>query len=170
MANKAYACVRTDNMSGTTLGKNLVSIRYKADGVEAPIENGNLVVVGALMEGERELREGTTPAADSALRNIALIASEEVDKTKTRDTLSGFRNEAGADCRGYRLVAGDFFAVTKEAFDADAELTVGKTIFELQASTKMRAVDTATGGSTKVGALYAIEQEGATTWYVVEVA
>lgn len=28
---KTYACVRTDNMSGTVEGKNLVSLKYNGD-------------------------------------------------------------------------------------------------------------------------------------------
>ena len=85
-----YACVRTDNMSGTVLGKNLVSAKFDSE-----IENGNIVVIGGLLEGEREVREATTPAADSELRNLALVASEEVVKEKGKNTLAEFRTEEG---------------------------------------------------------------------------
>lgn len=153
-----YACVRTDNMSGTVLGKNLVSAKFDGE-----IENGNIVVIGGLLEGEREVREATTPAADSELRNLALVASEEVVKEKGKNTLAEFRNEEGDIIRCYRLVSGDIFSVTAEALTGTAEVD---SIVEAQASTKMKVVATATEGSTVIGKVIAIEGE----WIVIEVA
>ena len=50
----AYACVRTDNMSGTTIGKDLVSLKYfDGEDKEAAIENGSVVLVGAYLDGQR---------------------------------------------------------------------------------------------------------------------
>lgn len=161
----AYAAVRTDNMSGTVNGSDLVSVKFYNGTTETAIENGNVVLVGDFMDGEREVRKATAPAADSPLSKVALIASEEVVKTKTYNTIADFRNEAGDICRGYRLVQGNIFSVTKEAFSNDAGLDVGS-IVELVAGTKLSAVATATSGSTTVGKIVLIEGE----WYVIEVA
>lgn len=152
-----YACVRTDNMSGTTLGKNLVSAKY-----EGAIENGNIVVIGDLLEGEREVRKATTPAVNSALRNLALVATPEVVKEKAYHTLAEFKNEDGDIIRAYRLISGDMFSVTAEALDGTAE--VGSVV-EAQASTKMKVVAEATEGSTVIGKVIALEGE----WIVIEV-
>lgn len=153
-----YACVRTDNMSGTTLGKNLVSVKFDGE-----IENGNIVVIGNLVSGEREVRTATTPAVNSALRDLALIAAPEVVKDKKYNSLAEFINQKGDIVRAYRLVSGDIFSVTAEALTGTA--AVGSVI-EAQASTKMKAVETLTQGSTKIGTVIAIEGE----WIVIEVA
>ncbi len=153
-----YACVRTDNMSGTTLGKNLVSVKFDGE-----IENGNIVVIGSLVSGEREVRTATTPAVNSALRDLALIAAPEVVKDKKYNSLAEFINQKGDIVRAYRLVSGDIFSVTAEALTGTA--AVGSVI-EAQASTKMKAVETLTQGSTKIGTVIAIEGE----WIVIEVA
>jgi len=159
----AYACVRTDNMSGTTLGKDTVSVKYYVSTTPTAIENGNVVLVGDLMTGEREVRKATAPAANSPLGSIALIASEEVVKDKDVAFLNEFRNEAGEIARGYRLASHDVFAVTADALAGTAE--VGSVI-ELQAGTKLKAVAELTSGSTKVGTCIALEGE----WIVIEVA
>lgn len=161
----AYACVRTDNMSGTVNGKDLVSLKFMVGENEAPVENGNIVLVGDHLEGEREVRKATAPAANSDVYKCALVASEEVVKTKSRNTLDEFRNEAGDIARGYRLVANDTFSVTAAAF-ADAEgIEVGHTV-ELTDGTKLSAVAAATAGASVVGKVVLIENE----WYVIEVA
>lgn len=159
----AYAKVRTDNLTGTVFGGDLVSVKYQPAGTDTEIENGNLVKVGALIAGEREVRVGTTPAASDTLADIALVASPEVDKTVPYNTLGDFINKAGDVIRGYRLVRG-FYSVTKEALDAAAEIAVGD-IVELQAGTKAKVVKSATASSTKIGTVYAIEGE----WIVVKI-
>lgn len=160
-----YACVRTDNMSGTVNGKDLVSLKFMVSETEAPVENGNVVLVGDYLEGEREVRKATAPSKNADVYKCALVASEEVVKSKSRNTLAEFRNEAGDIARGYRLVANDTFSVTAEAFADGAALEVGATV-ELTDSTKLSAVAEATGAASVVGKIVLIENE----WYVIEVA
>lgn len=161
----AYACVRTDNMSGTVNGQDLVSVKFYNGTDVAPIENGNVVLVGDYIEGEREVRKATAPAANSDIYKCALIASEEVVKTKSHNNLDEFRNEAGDISRGYRFTKNSIFSVTKEAFASGASLEKGA-IVELTATTKFNAVKTATASTSKVGTIVLIEGE----WYVIEVA
>ena len=159
-----YACVRTDNMSGTTIGKDLVSLKYfDSNDKEAAIENGSVVLVGAYLDGQREVRKATAVAADSKLSEVALIAHEEVDKTKSNNTLKEYINIAGLNVRGYRLPSKDCFSLTKEAF-AEGSVLEKDSVVELAAGTKFKAVASATG-STVVGKIVAVEGE----WYVVEV-
>ena len=68
-----YAYVRTDNMSGTTVAKDLASAKFYNGSVEADIENGNVVTLGAYLDGERELRKATAPAANTKLRDLYLV-------------------------------------------------------------------------------------------------
>ncbi len=161
---KTYACVRTDNMSGTVEGKNLVSLKYNGD-----IENGSVVKVGDYIDGEREVRSATAPAKDTAIRDIALIASPEVIKDKTYHSIANFINENGAICRGYRLTSGDIFSLTKDGFAGGASLKVGALV-ELNGTAKFNAVDAASGTDeaavTVVGKIVLIEDD----WYVIEVA
>lgn len=161
---KTYACVRTDNMSGTVEGKNLVSLKYNGD-----IENGSVVKVGDYVDGEREVREATAPAKSAALRDLALIATPEVIKDKTYHSIANFINEKGTVCRGYRLTSGDLFSLNKAGFATGASLKKGAFV-ELNGTTKLNAVDAVTGTTpdpvTVVGKIVLIEDE----WYVIEVA
>lgn len=159
----AYAKVRTDNLTGTVFGGDLVSVKYQPSSKDTAIENGNFVKVGALISGEREVHTGSTPAANTALSDIVLIASPEVDKTVSGNTLGEFKNRAGDILRGYKLVRG-YFSVTKEALDA-AAIEVGD-IVELQAGTKGKVVKSLTENSTKIGTVEAIEGE----WIVIKIA
>ena len=158
----AHGIVRTDNLSGTTLGKDLVSIRYQENSVDKEIDNGNVVVVGAFTENP-DVRFGAKPAANSDLSTVALIASEEIDKKDNGALLSEFYNKAGVAARGYRLRSGDQFSVTADALDGAAG--VGK-IVELQASTKLKVVGSLTSGSTKVGTIVATDGG----YFTIEVA
>lgn len=156
----AYAKVRTDNLTGTVFGGDLVSVKYQPSSKDTAIENGNFVKVGALISGEREVHTGSTPAANTALSDIVLIASPTVSS----NTIGEFKNRAGDILRGYKLVRG-YFSVTKEALNAAAAIAVGD-IVELQAGTKGNVVKTLTEGSTKVGTVEAIEGD----WIVIKIA
>lgn len=158
-----YAYVRTDNLSGTTVAKDLASAKFYNGSAEAEIENGNVVTLGGYIDGERELKKATAPTATTKLRDLYLVATPEVVKEKNYYGLGEFINEAGAAIRCYRLTAGDIFSVTEEALDGDAE--VGS-IVEVQASTKLKVVKTATSGSTTVGTVTALEGD----YIVIEVA
>lgn len=161
----AHAMFRSDNMAGTKLGQFLVSLKATAD-----IDNGNVVTIGALFDGEREVRTYATPAATDKIGTIAIIGTEEVDATKKFDTVGDFTNKKGGIMRGYILHSGDEFSITADAFEtADSVTVAAGTIFELQAKTKLKAVATATTSTTTVGKCMAVEQDGATTWYVIRV-
>lgn len=87
-----------------------------------------------------------------------------MDKTKAHNTLKEYINIAGLNVRGYRLSSKDCFSLTKEAFASDSVLAKDSVV-ELAAGTKFKAVASATGDSTTVGKIVAVEGE----WYVVEV-
>lgn len=172
MANVKHAIIRTDLMMGTTVGTYLASLRYMgADGNTATeIDNGNVVAVGNLMEGEREVRVATTPTAKTALKDVAVIAAPEVFYDERKRELEEFTNEAGKTVRGYFLHTGDMFSVTAEALNIASGATpaVGYAV-ELMAGTKLNVAQAATSGSTQVGVIHAIEKAGRYTYYVIRV-
>jgi hypothetical protein len=156
-------------MFGTNVASGLVSVKYLPSGVATAVENGSFVLLGGLDTNQREVFAGATPAVNSALDEVVLIASEEVNKKVKFDTLDQFINEAGAVCRGYRLHKGDIFSITADAFTTAVTPTVGTSILELKADVKGVVVNTPTSGSTKVADLIAIEADGPVTWYVFQV-
>lgn len=167
----AHGIVRTDKMFGTTVATGTASAKYLPGNVATEIDNGCFVVLGDYVTDEREVRVATTPAANSDLGSLALVASEEVVKTKKYDTLGEFTNVAGSVVRTYILHAGDEFSITADAFTKDSSLTptVGTSILEAQAGVKGLMVNSPTASSTKIASLIAIETDGPVTWYVFRV-
>ena len=161
----------TDKMMATDVRSMLESVKYMGAGSTATaIDNGNVVKLdGSLMTGEREIKKGVTPAANDALDAIVLIASPEVMYDERKRNLDEFQNEAGKVCRGYHLHSGDIFSVTKDALDGAATPAVGNVV-ELKAGIKLNVAASATGGSTVVGKIIAVDVVGRYTYYVIQVA
>ena len=177
----SYGVVRTDNMYATDVrGGGLVSIKYivtenagqaNETKTETAIENGCVLKIGDLMDGQREVYEGTAPAKGDALGDLCLIATPELMYDERKHDLDEFINEAGKIARGYRFHHADTFSLTADAFEtALSEIAVGN-IIELQNNkTKMKVVASATASTTTVGKIIAIEQAGKYTYYVICVA
>lgn len=165
----AYGIVRTDNMYGTDVRAALVSIKYMGANGSTPtaIENGSVLKVGALVEGEREVFVGGNVAATDKVEDVVLVASPEVVYDERKKNLEDYINEAGKACRGYHIHSGDIFSVTKEALAGEAAPAVGN-IVELAAGTKFKVVKSATSGSTTIGTIIAIDVVGRHTYYVIK--
>lgn len=163
------AVVRTDKMFGTDNRAGLVSVRYQPGDTMTAIDNGNVVKIGALEEGSREVYKGVTPAADDAIKDIVLIASPEVMYDERKRNLDEFQNAKGAIARGYHLHTNDIFSVTVEALTCAATPEVGDVV-ELDAGTKLKVVASATEGSTVVGSIIDINVVGRYNYYVIQVA
>lgn len=164
----AHGVIRTDLLAGTDVRSELVSVRYQPSDTMTDIDNGNVVLLGDLEEGSRTVFKGDTPAKNSDLNDVALIASPEVIYDEHVHGLDKYYNEAGKISRGYRLHENDIFSVTIDALDAAATPEVGN-IVELQAGTKLKVVSSATASATTVGKIIDINVVGNYTFYVVEV-
>jgi len=166
----AYGVVRTDNMYGTDVRAALVSIKYMGDDGATPteIENGCVLKVGALMDGEREIYIGSAVEAGDSLNDIVLIDSPEVMYDERKRNLDEYINEADKACRGYRFHSGQIFSVTKDAL-VGAETPKEGDIVELAAGTKMSVAESATSGSTTVGVIIAVDIVGRYTYYAIRV-
>lgn len=156
MAN--HVMFRSDAMAGTTLGQYLVSLRATDE-----IDNGMLVAVGALEDGQREVKAMAAIAADTKVGAIAVLGSEEVDKEASFDTVGGFTNKAGTIARGYILHDNGAYAVTAGAFEGNVP-TKGAKVYAKAGSNKHH-----TAGDVEIGICEAIENDGATTWYVIRI-
>lgn len=162
----AHGVIVTENMAGTKLGKYLATVKAATD-----LDNGNLVVLGngyTTADGVF-VREYTTPATTSTIGTIAIVASEEVDKSDNAKPITEFYNKAGALCRVYVLTSGDEFAVTADAFTTSVTPTVGTSILEAAAAVKGSLVNSATS-ATKIADLFNIYTQNGVTFYAFRVA
>lgn len=166
----SYAVVRTDNMAGTDVRGQLVSVKYMGtDGAtETAIENGSVLKLGALVDGEREIYIGGDVEANTALEDVVLVVSVETMYDERKRNLDEFINEAGAICRGYHIHHGDTFSVTADAFSGTGTPAEGN-IVELAAGTKLAFATSATSGSTQVGRIIAVDVVGRYTYYAIKV-
>ena len=154
----SYSVVRTDLMHGTSNAADLVSVKYLPSGTATAIDNGNVVSVTTLVSGQRDVFTAVTPAVNSALSTIALIASPELLVDERLKSLADFRNEAGAIARGYRLRSGDIFSVTSAGItEISGTAPAAGQVVELAAAIKLKLVAGLTSGSTQVGTVIAIE-------------
>jgi len=168
----AYAIVRTDLLTGTDDRAHLTHFKYMKDGELAAIEQGNFVTLKKLYEEDgvipdREVWEAGDMTADTALHDLVLVASVELNDDDSDIDLGTYINVAGHICRGYFLHNRNFFSVTKEALTG-AEPAQGM-IVEAAEGTKLNVVASETG-ATKVGTIVAVEVVGKDTYYVINVA
>ena len=166
-----HGIVRTDKMAGTNVASYCISVRYAPSGTATAIDNGNFAVPAGLVTGEREIYTASTPAANSALDALVLIASEPIDKKKKYNADGDFENAAGATCRAYRLHKGDIFSLSADAFTLGDGVTptVGTSILEAQAGAKGLLVNSGTSGSTKIASLIAKETFDGVALFVFQV-
>ena len=161
----AYAVARTDRLMGTDVNSMLESVKFYDGNNEAAIENGNVVAVGDLLAGEREIKKATAPAGTETLDQIVLIVAPEVNYDDRKQALDEFRTEAGFAARGYHLHHGDIFSVTEEAL-ANASPAVGQAI-KLGTTTKWDNVAAGTSGA--LGKIIAKDVVGRYTYYAIQI-
>lgn len=162
MANK-YTVIRTDNMSGTDQRADLLSVRvYDAGGNAIEAENGAIVKVGSLVEGEREIYNATLATAADALDDCAILAGVETMYDERKKNLDEFINEAGSNVRAYVPRNRNFFSVTAEGF-------VGGTAPAVDAEVGIGANGKIDASGTGLGVCKAIEIAGRYTYYVIQI-
>ncbi len=160
----AYCVIRTDDMSGTKQPADLVSLRfYGADGKPAEVENGTIVKLQGLEDGEREVYKAIAATASDDLNECVVVAGVEVPYDERLKNLDQYINEAGKAVRGYILRSRNKFAITKEGF-------VGGTV----PSAKGTKVGVGTGGKldasgTNFGECCDIEVAGRYTYYTITI-
>lgn len=165
----AHGVIRTDNMLGTVSGTHLVSFKYQPSNTDTAIDNGNIVVIGKLIDSEREIHTASTPTAESPLKDLAVVAGVEVMYDERKKNLDDYYNEAGKTIRGYALSeCKGYFSVTADALDLTAGTPAKGWVVEAMAGTKMKVVETLTAKSTQIGTIEDIEKNGRYTYYVIK--
>lgn len=112
MAN--YGVIRTDLAKATKSGNILSGRFYNGSNAATAIENGNLVKLDSLINGERELWKVVAPGGITA-SDLYVVATPEIiyDETlKSSGALNQFRNEAGANITLVPLEVGDIISVS----------------------------------------------------------
>lgn len=157
------AIVILENVAATKNPALIKSVKYQESSADTAIQNGQVVAIGALASGEREVHLATTPAVTTTYYGLTCTPEVMYDEKKQIDE---FENAAGAISRVVILQKGDVFAVTAEGFDTTP--AVGKLV-ELAAATTLKVVASATSGSTQVGKVIEVETIDGKTFYAVEV-
>lgn len=113
----SYTVFRSDLLGGTTVAADLVSCRvFDSGNNEIAVENGTIVELKGLMDGERELYKATLATSSSKLSDCVVIGTTEVFYDERKKNLDEFINEAGTNCRGYVLRSRNIFSVTSDGF------------------------------------------------------
>ena len=161
----AYTVIRTDLLSGTDVAADLVSLRvYDADDNQIAVENGTIVELTGLEEGQREVMKAVLATAGSKVEDCAIVASEEVIYDERKKNLDDFVNEAGTICRGYIPRSRNMYSITKDGFVGGvAPNAVGASV-GIGADGKLDAA------GSGFGTLMAIEIAGRYTYYVIKIA
>lgn len=114
--------VRTDNCAFTKVPSLIKSAKYMgADGATATaIENGELVAIRTLMDGEREIHVAVTPEETDTV--IGIVCTPEVEyNEKGYHDLDTFTNEADSVIRVGILQKSDIYSVGNDINTADIE-------------------------------------------------
>lgn len=167
----AYTICNLDKMSGTEDSSLLVSLRYfDSSGDEAEIENGSVVQLGDLIDGEGELYKATAPKAGVKIYDLVLVSSPEIIYDQTRHhNLDEYINVAGHNCRGYHFHSGDGFSVTKEGFSGTP--AKGNYVSVTAGSTKLKVSATAPAASDiSIGKIEDIRSYKNVVYYYIKVS
>lgn len=158
-----YTVIRTDLMSGTDVRTDLFSVKV-FDGGDQPIEveNGTIVKLGDLIEGEREVYKAVLASASDDLKDCAVIATTEVFYDERKHNLDEFVNPADSIARAYALADRCIFSVTKEGF-------VGGTVPAKKATVSLGANGKIASSGTGLGTCIDVESVGRYTYYVIKV-
>lgn len=175
MATVEHAIVNTDLMTGTDVRSQMRSFRYgtyddtKKTLTGVAIDNGNLVKLTRILDGNQDLWMAETPAATTPLNEICIVATPEIMYDERENRLEDFYNEAEKNSTGLRLVAGDIFGATAPAWDGTP--AVDK-FAVLMAGTKIKVADaapTGTNAATLIGKIINTRLHNGKVFYNVEV-
>lgn len=137
MAN-AKTIVNLDKIQACYAG-NIVSIKYDT----GALENGRVVVLNGLADGEREVYNVTTPT-DVTTQEVLLHATPEV-LYEAGKTIGDFELAAGKIGRAFHLTVGDVFTITNDGIDGTP--VVGQYLVPQNNSFKLAVAADLTGGT-----------------------
>lgn len=125
------AQVRLDKIQASHSG-NLESVIHTA-----VLDNGAVINLGALVAGERELKNVAVPAtATLGTEEVLLVAAPEVDYDPRNAGLD-HATPIGMAARAYHLVAGDIYTVTDDMISGST--VVGQWVAPANGAIKLAA-------------------------------
>lgn len=137
----AYKFVRLDVMSGNRDNTQVKSGMYFKDGEKAPVENGTIVAVKKLVDGEREIHEVVDVTESDTYVGVVTTPEIIYDQAGIGDgNLANFRNEAGEPVRVHILHAGDCLSIGNGGEAADLAMGA-KLIGEYQYTERVSGYD-----------------------------
>lgn len=158
-----YCVVRTDLMSGTIQGADLVSLRFYDGGDnQIEVENGIIAKVEGYEDGERECMKAVAATAGADLNECVLVDGVEVMYDERLHNLDEYVNEAGKIVRGYILRSRNMFSVTAEGF-------VNKNVPTVGAEVGIGEGGKIDASGTGLGTCVAIETAGRYTYYTIKI-
>lgn len=152
---KKHGVVETTLMASTFSGAHFYNLVSTAD-----VDNGSVVVLKAENYKEGDVFTTAVPAATD---KIVLITTpvkiyEEYGKQCQEECF--FYNKAGEIMRGTEVTETDRFALSTEAFGADAVPAKGKYVVVDGTTCKLTTSDTAPTGKGFVGYIYGVASNG----------
>lgn len=160
MVNKSI--VRLDRVTAVYNGP-IESVVYNG----GELQNGWVVEVGGLSNGNRDLREAVKPSATT--KRVALIAHPEIryeEYTKADAALEKFAVEAGKAARTYHLAPTDIVSISNDGLTLLAANAVKGNLVVLEAgSFKLKEIEVGslTGTEVFVGEIIDVEKIGTAT-------
>lgn len=157
MERKIYGTVETTKVSGRC---------YSFQSTE-DVENGSLVMRGALLDSEQEIYAAVTPAADALASSPVFLVANPAwtydDNTVADKNEDNYINPKDHAFRVYELRAMDRFVVSDnmiDAIDTDTAPAKGQYVGLQAGSAKMKASAAAPTGSAFVGQIIDVASTG----------
>jgi hypothetical protein len=140
-----------ENMASTKLSSLLKSARYISAGNPAAINNGRIVVLGALEVNQSEIYVATDVAAATDVIHI-VDTPELIYSQETTSGLNDYTNAAGQVLRVRKPVVGDHFAVSGRDITAlGAAPVVGNFVVTPAAGNTLAEDDVPAGTESFIG-------------------
>lgn len=102
--------VRLDVMSGNRDNTQVKSAKYFKNDAVAPVENGTIVAIGGLLDGEREIHKVVDVTESDKFVGIVTTPEMEYDE-RGYHGIDTFSNEKDEPIRVHVLHEGDFFSI-----------------------------------------------------------
>lgn len=110
--------VRLDVMSGNKDNAQVKSAKFYNDGAVAEVENGTIVAIEGLLDGEREVHKVTPVTEESAY--VGIVSTPEVEyEERGYHGIDTFVNKADDVVRVHVLNVGDVFSIGNSKETAD---------------------------------------------------
>lgn len=146
-----HGVVERQLLDSEWVGSKRVAIKIDKD-----MDNGSVVTLNGLVDGEMNLYEVADVTASTPLDDVYLVTTPEVmEDERLKHNLSDFYNIAGKIGNADKMIPGNYVGLTLEVFDASAvsnKPQVGN-IVELKAGRKLAVVASLTAESTQFGTI-----------------